>query len=103
MGAASTLCTDCVVSETCTGMSAPVPVARGLPGETVATVDTCDWLPLPDEDCELEAAGPGPTVVTVPGVVVLVGRIIVTASPTLTVGRLGLSGTLNTRVVVVTV
>ena len=55
-------------------------------------------VPEPDD----ELGGAGPTTVTFPGVVALVGSTIDTASPTLTGGRLGLSGTLTVRAVVVT-
>ena len=92
-----------------------MPVADGSDGVTVSCSDgvgadeELPWL-LDDEelaglldDEELVKSGAGPIAVIVPGVVEFDGRVIVTGSPTLTVGALlGSSGTVTILDVVVT-
>ena len=109
MGAASTSVADCVVSDTCTATNEAVPVSAGRSGVTVRIAEGWDCCeppepdPLFEEPCAPEPvpAGAGPSAVILPGVVALVGSTIETASPTLTTGRFGSTGTVTTRVVVV--
>jgi hypothetical protein len=83
-----------------------VPVADGSDGVTVSCSDGVaadEELPWLLDDEELGEGGTGPIAVIVPGVVEFDGRVIVTGSPTLTVGALvGSSGTVTVLVVVVT-
>ena len=108
------------MTETCTAIPEPVPVAAALSGVTVAIVVGLAWAELDelDEFEELEElvdepwsvddpdpalpAKAGATAETRPGVVAPDAKTIDTDSPTLTGGRLALSGTEAIRVVVVT-
>src|SRR5262249_1958819 len=116
-GTASPPSAECVVSETCTGTPDAVPVRRGRAGRTVSTVVAAGpeppgadpWVPEPPGADPGVPSAPvpegtgGPMAVLWPGEETPEGRGTRTRSPSVTGGELiGFSGTVITRVTVVT-